>query len=171
MPDARSPATTRNSIRVKAPREALYRAFTDPAALAAWLAPGDMTGAVHRFDLRVGGGYQMSLYYPATETAARGKTSAQEDRYTARFVELTPPRRIVEVITFDSADPAFAGEMIMAVTFEADADETAVTVEFKDIPPGIRPEDNEAGTRSALEKLARYVEQGPGDPAGMASRD
>jgi hypothetical protein len=29
---------------------------------------------------------------------------------------------------------------------------------FEDIPPGIRPEDNEAGTRASLEKLARYAE-------------
>lgn len=171
MPDARSHASTRNSILVKASQEALYRAFTEPAALAAWLAPGDMTGEVHRFDLRVGGGYQMSLYYPASETSARGKTSAKEDRYTARFVELMPPRRIVEVITFDSVDPAFSGEMIMEVTFEAEADGTTVSVVFKDIPPGIRPEDNETGTRSALEKLARYVEQGPVDPEGTASND
>jgi hypothetical protein len=49
---------------VKATPEALYRAFTDPAALAVWQAPGDMTGKVHSFDYRVGGGYQMSLYYP-----------------------------------------------------------------------------------------------------------
>ena len=44
------------------------RAFTDPAAMAVWLAPGDMTGEVHSFDDRVGGGYQMSLYYPSSET-------------------------------------------------------------------------------------------------------
>lgn len=168
MTDARAQASTRNSIVIKASTEALYRAFTEPAALAAWLAPGDMTGAVHRFDLSVGGGYQMSLYYPGSEAAARGKTSAREDRYTARFVELTPPRRIVEVITFDSLDPAFAGEMRMEVTFEAATDGTVVTVAFTDIPPGIRPADNELGTRSALEKLARYVEQGPDDPAGTA---
>ena len=86
-------------------------------------------------------------------------------------MELAPPRRIVEVITFDSADLAFAGEMRMEVTFAADGDGTAVTVVFRDLPPGIRPEDNEAGARSALEKLARYVGQGPVDPAAAASRD
>ncbi len=171
MTDARPQASTRNARLIKAPREVLYRAFTDPAALAVWLAPGDMTGEVHRFDPRVGGGYRMSLYYPASETTARGKTSAREDRYSARFVELTPPSRIVEAITFDSVDPAFAGEMIMEVTFEAEAGGTTVSILFKDIPPGIRPEDNEAGTRSALEKLARYVEQGPVGPTGTASRD
>lgn len=46
----------------------------------------------------------------------------------------------------------------MEVTLEAEEGGTTVTIAFKDLPPGIRPEDNEAGTLSALEKLARYVE-------------
>ncbi len=158
MTDAHSASSTRNSKFIKASQEALYRAFTDPAALAVWLAPGEMTGEVHSFDLRVGGGYRMSLYYPSSEKALRGKTSEREDRFTARFVELTPPRRIVQAITFDSADPAFSGEMIMEVTFEAENGGTRVTILFKNIPSGIRPEDNEAGTRSTLEKLTRYIE-------------
>ena len=158
MADMPSRTSTRNSKFIKASQEALYRAFTDPAALAAWFAPGDMTGEVHHFDLRVGGGYQMSLYYPSSEKSSRGKTSEREDRYTARFVELTPPGRIVEAIIFDSVDPAFSGEMIMEVTLEAKDGGTTVSILFKNIPPGIRPEDNETGTRLTLEKLARYVE-------------
>ena len=101
----------------------------------------------------------MSLYYPSSEKTSRGKTANREDRYTARFVEISPPRRIVEAITFDSVDPAFSGEMIMEVTLETEEGGTTVSIVFKDIPPGIRPEDNEAGTRSSLEKLARYVER------------
>lgn len=158
MSDAHAQASTRNSKWIKAPPEALYRAFTDPAALAVWQAPGDMTGTVHQFDTRAGGGYQMSLYYPASDTTSQGKTAEREDRFTARFVELTPPRRIVEVVTFDSDDPAFAGEMIMEVTLEAADGGTTVTIVFKNIPAGVRPEDNEAGTLESLEKLARYVE-------------
>ena len=158
MTDAHARASTRNSKFIKATPEALYRAFTDPAALAVWQAPGDMTGEVHSFDYRVGGGYQMSLYYPSSEQTLRGKTEDREDRYTARFVELTPPKRIIEAITFDAVDPAFSGEMIMVVTLEAEEGGTTVSILFKDIPPGIRPQDNEAGTRLTLEKLARYVE-------------
>lgn len=158
MTDARGTASTRNTKWIKATPETLYRAFTDPAALAVWLVPGDMTGEVHHFDYRVGGGYQMSLYYPASDTAARGKTREREDRYTARFVELTPPRKIVEAITFATSDPAFTGETIMEVTLEAKAGGTTVSLLFQNIPPGIRPQDNEAGTQSSLEKLARYVE-------------
>src|SRR5579859_5150558 len=162
MTDAFSRDSTRNSKWIRASPEVLYRAFTDPAALAVWQAPGDMTGKVHRFDYRVSGGYQMSLYYPSTETTSPGKTEDREDRYTARFVELAPLRKIVEAITFDTVKPAFKGEMLMEATFEAENGETTVSLFFKGLPPGVRPEDNEAGTRESLEKLARYVEQEAG---------
>ncbi len=156
MTDAHSAASTRTTRVIKAPREAVYRAFTAPAALAVWLSPEEMTGKVHEFDARVGGGYRMSLYYAASEQVGRGKTAEHEDRYTARFVELTSPSRIVQAISFDSADPAFSGEMTMVVTVEDRDGGTEVTFLFENIPPGIRPEDNEAGTQSSLEKLARY---------------
>ena len=158
MTDANSAARTQTSRVIKASREALYRAFSDPAALVVWLSPGEMTGKVHEFDARVGGGYRMSLFYPESEHVYRGKTSEREDRFTARFVELTPPTRIVQAISFDSADPAFSGEMTMGVTFEERDGGTEVTIVFEHIPLGIRLEDNEAGSRSSLEKLARYLE-------------
>jgi uncharacterized protein YndB with AHSA1/START domain len=158
MTDMRSGGSTRNTKFIAASPQVIYHACTDSAALAIWRAPGDMTGEVHQFDLRVGGGYEMSLYYPSSEEVEHGKTSAGEDRFWARFVELVPPHRIVEAVRFDSADPAFAGELIMEVTLEPQGDGTLVTIRFEDLPAGIRPEDNEAGTQSALDKLAHYVE-------------
>jgi uncharacterized protein YndB with AHSA1/START domain len=118
-----------------------------------------MTGKIYEFDARVGGGYRMSPFYPSSEQVYRGKTSEREDRFTARFMELTPPTGIVQAITFDSLDPAFSGEMTMVVTFEDRDGGTEVTIFFEHIPSGIRPEDNDAGTRSSLEKLPRYIEQ------------
>ena len=153
--------TTRNRKVIKASPEKLYRAFTDPEALAVWMAPGEMTAKVHHFDLKVGGGYEMSLFYPASEKESRGKTSEKEDRYTARFLELSPPKRIVQAIAFDSENPAFAGEMIMEVTFGIIDSGTRVSIIFRNIPSGIRPEDNKTGTRLTLQKLARYVEISP----------
>jgi hypothetical protein len=47
--------------------------------------------------------------------------------------------------------------MTMTVTLEEVAAGTDVTIAFENIPPGIRPADNDAGTRSSLAKLARYV--------------
>lgn len=156
--NTRSTSTTRNWKLIKVSQEALFKVFTNPTDLAAWLAPGEMTGKVHSFDLKVGGGYQMSLYYPESEKEFRGKTTEKEDRFTARFVELTPPHRIVQAVTFESDDPAFKGEMIMEVSFKAKNSGTIVIFVFRNIPPGIRPEDNKAGTRATLEKLSQYVE-------------
>jgi len=70
MTDANSPASTRASRIIKASRQTLSRAFADPAALVAWQVPGEMTGQVHAFDLRLGGGYRMSLFDPASEEGA-----------------------------------------------------------------------------------------------------
>ncbi len=58
MANANSASSTRTSRLIKASREALDRASTDPAALAAWLSPRELTGKVHEFDGQVGGGYQ-----------------------------------------------------------------------------------------------------------------
>ena len=152
--------STRNSKIIKASSEEIYRAFTDPKALEVWLAPGEMTAKVHEFDLRIGGGYQMSLFYPDSDPKARGKTSPREERFNAKFLELTPATRIVEAIRFDATDPAFAGQMFMIVMFQRKGDATEVTILFESLPEGIGKADNEAGTQSSLEKLARYVEQG-----------
>jgi uncharacterized protein YndB with AHSA1/START domain len=150
--------TTQNARDIKGTPEEVYNAFINPAVLEIWQAPGEMRAKVHHFDLRVGGGYRMSLFYPANEKEMQGKTTEKEDSYTARFVELIPNQRIVEVIRFDTSNPDFAGEMIMEITLIAVDAGTRVTILFKNIPRGIKPADNETGTASALEKLAQYVE-------------
>ena len=154
--------TTRVSRRIAAPRAALYAALMDPAALAAWLPPGRMTGVVHAFDARVGGGYRMSLFYPPDETAFRGKSGEREDRVNVRFVSLEPPARLVEAVTFETEDPDLQGETTMIWTFEPAPGGTEVTVLALDLPPGVRPEDNAEGSRLSLAQLAQYCETAGG---------
>ena len=149
---------TQNSRIIKAAPEKLYRALTTPEALETWQAPGDMTGKVHSFDLREGGGYRMSLFYPLNETEMKGKTAQREDRFSVTFTELEPPHKIIETVTFETSDPQFSGEMTMEITLDPVDEGTDVTFLFTNIPIGIKPEDNEAGTISSLEKLAQYVE-------------
>jgi uncharacterized protein YndB with AHSA1/START domain len=115
---------------------------------------------VHVFEAREGGTYRMSLTYQDPAPSPRGKTSEDTDTFQGRFVELVPDENIVEAIEFDSRDPAFAGAMKMTTRL-ADADGgTEVTILSQDLPPGIRPEDNEEGTGQALQKLAALVENG-----------
>ena len=127
----------------------------DPVQLVEWLPPGEMTGRLHEFDGRAGGGYRMSLFYPPSEGPHRGKTTAREDMVSVRFVELVPPRRIVEAVTFHTTDPGLQGEMTLVVTLSDVPGGTEVTIECTNLPPGLRPQDNEAGSRESLDKLAK----------------
>jgi uncharacterized protein YndB with AHSA1/START domain len=77
---------------------------------------------------------------------------------TVRFVELAPPVRIVEAVNFHTSDPAFFGEMTVVWTLEEVPGGTEVTVVCTDLPPGLRPEDNETGSQRSLEQLARRFE-------------
>jgi uncharacterized protein YndB with AHSA1/START domain len=152
--------STQVSRIIKAPRKAVYKACLDPHAVAAWRVPDNMTAQVHVFDPREGGTYRMSLTYRDPALSPGGKTSEGTDTFQGRFVELIPDEKIVEAIEFDSRDAKFAGEMKMTTRL-ADADGgTEVTILCQDLPSGIRPEDNEAGTRQALHKLAALLEKG-----------
>jgi uncharacterized protein YndB with AHSA1/START domain len=158
MTEEHAGAWTRTSRVIRARPAELYAAFLDPTALVDWLPPAEMTGEIHEFDARVGGGYRMSLFYPPDERSLRAKTSDGEDMVKVRFVELTPPRRIVEAVSFVTTDPAFFREMTMTATFEEVSGGTEVTLVCKNLPPGLRAEDNEAGVRLSLAQLARRCE-------------
>ena len=47
--------------------------------------------------------------------------------------------------------------MSLTVTIEPVPDGTKVTMLFENLPPGVRPEDNELGARQSLEQLARHL--------------
>lgn len=150
------PRTDTASRRIAAPPAAVYRAFVEPRALMAWLPPAGMTGRALLFEPWRGGRYRIELTYAG---GAEGKTTARTDVSAGRFLVLEPDRRIVMSVEFDSADPAFAGEMILTWTFApAPAPGgTDVTVKAEHVPAGISEEDHAAGLASSLENLARFL--------------
>jgi uncharacterized protein YndB with AHSA1/START domain len=152
-------ADTENSLLIKSTADKVFQALTDPKAIEIWQVPGEMTGRVHSYSFKVGGKYEMSLYYPDTENETKGKSGEKEDKFTAEFVEIIPNKKIVERVYFESDDPSFQEAMTMQILLEPVSDGTKVIFTFKDIPKGIKPEDNEAGTMSSLEKLAKLVEK------------
>ncbi|WP_396129722.1 SRPBCC domain-containing protein [Exiguobacterium mexicanum] len=88
---------------------------------------------------------------------ASGKTTAQTDVSNGRFVELVPGQKIVQIGTFDSTDPDFAGEMVQTWYLEALDGGTRVTIVCENVPSGIRKQDHDAGLRSTLDNLAHYL--------------
>jgi len=141
---------------VNAARAIVYRALVDERAVATWMVPTGMTSHVHAFDGREGGSFRISLTYDAP--TGTGKTSAHTDTYHGRFVKLVPDEQVVEVVEFETPDPALRGEMTITITLvEADGG-TDVLAVHDDLPRGVSAVDNEAGWRSSLAKLAALVE-------------
>ena len=143
---------------IKAERKAVYHAFLDPNCVASWLAPNNMRGHVHALDARERGTFRMSLTYQNPEHSLAGKTSEDTGTFQGRFVELVPNAKIVEVVEFESQDPAFAGEMRMTVSLADANGGTELTILCEDIPKRTRPEDNELGCKESLQKLAAFLE-------------
>jgi uncharacterized protein YndB with AHSA1/START domain len=154
--------STRVRQHVRAPRARVYRALLDAEAVAAWMVPDGMTSRVHAFEGRQGGAFRISLTYdaPGDVPGGVGKTTAHTDTYHGRFVELVPDERVVEVVEFETADPALRGEMTITLTL-ADADGGTELLAVHDgLPPGLSGADNETGWRMSLAKLAALVEAG-----------
>jgi uncharacterized protein YndB with AHSA1/START domain len=149
--------TDRASRIVKAPPAAVYRAFIDPAALVEWLPPTGMTARIETFEPKAGGHYRMALTYDAPDPSVRGKASEDTDIVEGRFVELVQDERVVQAVTFESDDPAFAGEMRMTWSVRPVAGGTEVGIVCENVPEGISAADHAAGLSSTLDNLAEFV--------------
>ncbi len=101
-------------------------------------------------------------YLPLTydQSQQNGKTSLHTDMYRGYFAKLVPSELVVEVDEFETADPAFRGEMTITTTLVDAGAGTEVTITYEGLPRGVSLADNEAGTRMALAKLAALVEGG-----------
>jgi uncharacterized protein YndB with AHSA1/START domain len=155
---------TRAVRHIRASPDSVYRALLDADAVAAWRVPDGMSAVVHVFDARVGGRFRVSLTYESPDQ--QGKTDGATDTYHGRFVELTPNQRVVEELEFETSDSAFDGVMRVITTLAEAAGGTDVVMLHQGIPAGVSPQDNELGTRMALDKLAALVESRrlPGQP-------
>jgi len=107
-----SPQATLKVVRTfQAPRERVFRAWTDPVELARWFAPSEEYHAlVPEFELRVGGKYCLEMHHK----------NGNIHRVSGIYREITPPERIVFTWLWET-DPK--------------SDESLVTVEFRDLGP------------------------------------
>ena len=104
-----------------APRELVWKAWTDPALLPRWYGPNVET-IIHGLDLKPGGLWLVEMKWD-------GKSNYQR----AEYAEVTPPERLVWLHSSADADWNVASNAMMAdwprtllttVTFEADGDRT-----------------------------------------------
>jgi len=150
-------STTRLTRRIGAPPARVYRALLDPASVERWMVPEGMTSRIHAFDARQGGTFRISLTYD--EPTSAGKTSPRTDSFHGRFKRLVPDAEVVQVVEFETDDPAMRGEMTITYTLVEARGGTDLVGLHENLPPGLSPADNELGWRMAIDKLAVLVEE------------
>ena len=101
-----------------APRELVFRAWTDPQQLARWWGPKDFTNPVCEVDARVGGALRIVMRAP----------DGSEYPMQGVFREVVAPERLVFTNIAVDRDGGHLIEGLTTVTFAAQGDKTLMTL-------------------------------------------
>lgn len=142
---------TKNTVHLHrvftAKPEKVYRAFTEPDAMARWLPPNGFTCKVHQMEAKVGGTFKMSF---------TNFTTGSVISFGGKYLELVPHERLRYTDVFD--DPNLPGEMMVTVTLKKVLMGTEVNITQEGIPDVIPLEACYLGWQESLRHLARLVE-------------
>jgi uncharacterized protein YndB with AHSA1/START domain len=127
--------------------EKLYRAFTEPGALAKWIPPNGFYCTVHDMDVRVGGSHSASF---------TNMTTGDSHSFGGTYLELVPNEKLRYTDTFD--DPNMPGEMTVAINIKPVAVGVELNVVQAGIPEMIPVEACYLGWQESLANLAALVE-------------
>jgi uncharacterized protein YndB with AHSA1/START domain len=132
---------------LKAPPEKVYRAFTEPNAMAFWLPPYGFLCTVHQMDVRVGGSYKMSFTNFSTGNG---------HSFGGNFLEIKSNEFLKHTDKFD--DQNLPGEMMTSIWLKKVLVGTELKIVQENIPSVIPAEMCYLGWQESLEKLAKLVE-------------
>jgi uncharacterized protein YndB with AHSA1/START domain len=80
---------------IKASPEKVYRAFTEPNALASWMPPYGFLGIVHDMDVKVGGTFEMSF---------QNFSTGKYESFGGVYLEVVPNERLKYTDSFENPD-------------------------------------------------------------------
>jgi uncharacterized protein YndB with AHSA1/START domain len=132
---------------LKSSPEKVYRAFTEPSAMAAWLPPYGFLCTVHEMDPKVGGKYRMSF-----QNFSTGKAHS----FGGKYLEIRPNEFLKYTDQFD--DPNLPGEMMTSVWLQKVSVGTEIKIVQEGIPVALPVEMCYLGWQESLEKLTNLVE-------------
>ena len=131
----------------EAPREAVFRAWTDPNEVAAWYGPEDFDAPRERIhiDLRVGGRYELAMVQ---------RDGGREFSIGYDIVELVEPELLV-LRSDPMPEIGLPEPIVTRVEFHDHGDKTRMTLTDGPHPGGGGPA--EAGWNASFDKLAALV--------------
>jgi len=144
-----------------APRELVWKAWTEPERFMRWLGPKGYTAPVCKVDLRVGGKYLYCMRSP----------EGQDFWGTGVYREIVPLERIVYTDSFADAEgnlvppthygfaADFPSELLVIVTFEDYEGKTKLTLKHAGLPAGEVSQQTVVGWNESFDKLADILTQ------------
>jgi uncharacterized protein YndB with AHSA1/START domain len=132
---------------LKASPEKLFKAFTDPDAMAFWLPPYGFVCRVQSMDVQVGGKYKMSFTNFGTGSI---------HSFGGEYLEIIPNEFLKYTDEFD--DPNLPGQIITTIILRKVVCGTEITAIQEGIPDAIPTEMCYLGWQESLEKLKKLVE-------------
>jgi uncharacterized protein YndB with AHSA1/START domain len=140
-----------NTVRlhrvIRSTPDRLFRAFTDPDAMAKWLPPHGFTGKVHQIDAKAGGSYKMSF---------TNFTTGKSHSFGGKYVEVIQNEKLRYTDKFD--DPNLPGEMMTTISFREVSCGTELNVVQEGLPAAIPAEACYLGWQESLTLLVQLVE-------------
>ena len=142
-----------------APRELVWKAWTEPKHLMRWWGPKVFTAPFCKIDLRVGGTFGYCMRSP----------EGKDYWGTGVYREIVPPERLVYTdsfadekgnvvpATYYGMNPDMPLEMLVTVTFEEHQGKTKLTLRHVGIPAGADRDGAQQGWSESFEKLAEYL--------------
>jgi uncharacterized protein YndB with AHSA1/START domain len=142
-----------------APRELVWKAWTEPERFMRWWGPKDFTSPLCKIDLRVGGRFLWCMRWP----------DGRDNYNTGEYREIVPFERLVYTDSFSDADgnvvPAthygmsadIALEMQVTVTFEERDGKTTMTLTHAGLPAGEMTDMTSQSWNESFDKLAESL--------------
>jgi uncharacterized protein YndB with AHSA1/START domain len=127
--------------------EKVFKAFTDPDAMASWIPPYGFVCKVHKMDPVVGGSYKMSF---------TNFTTGSSHSFGGEYLEIIPNEKLRYTDQFD--DPNLPGQMITTIELKRVICGTELWATQEGIPAQIPTEMCYLGWQESLDKLKRLVE-------------
>jgi uncharacterized protein YndB with AHSA1/START domain len=128
-----------------APPELVWKAWTDPEAMKAWLCPGDgFTAPVVESDLRVGGRYRIVMRGP----------DGKDYETSGTYEVIDPPHVIRYTWTWTSTPHRLA---MVTVTLRPEHGGTALHLRHEGLVDELDRQNHEGGWSNSLATLARWI--------------
>src|ERR1700687_511503 len=142
---AAAPISLQIARTIPAPREKVFRAWTQAQALKTWFAPTEkyITRIPH-LDVRPGGRYRI-------EMEIEGKSHIVVGTYQ----EVVPPERLVFTWTWET-EPRH-GESVVTIDLVERAGKTELTLTHEKVPSDAARDEHNKGWTGSLDRLGQYV--------------